>query len=260
MTNKLDGKTAIITGASEGVGRSATLLFAREGANVLATGRKADKGDALLHEATELGLADRIRFLAADAADADDVERTVTSAVEHFGGIDILYANVGLMSTGAAAEVSIKDWHEGIRVNLDSAFYLAHFGLPHLLARGRGVIVTTAGELGIVAGSNMAPYCASKAGVIQLTRTLAADYSRRGIRANCLCPGAIDTPLLRRWFEGADDPEGLRAAQMDPILLERAADPDEIARAALFLASDDSSYMTGSTLVIDGGLTASYGL
>lgn len=260
MAGKLDGRTAIITGGSEGVGHSATLLFAREGANVLATGRDAAKGEALLRQAGEQHLAERIRFLVADAADAVDVERTVAAAVEHFGRLDILYANVGLMSTGAAADVSLVDWHRAIRVNLDSAFYLAHFGLPHLLASGKGVIVTTAGELGIVAGSNMAPYCASKAGVIQLTRTLATDYSRRGIRANCLCPGAIDTPLLRRWFEGATDPERLRAAQLDPILLERAADPDEIARAALFLACDDASYMTGSTLVVDGGLTASYGL
>lgn len=260
MTERLQGKTAIITGATEGVGHAAALLFAREGARVLGTGRSTEKGERLLADAAAAGLEDLIAFEVSDAARPDDVERAVAATVERFGGLDILYANVGLMSTGAAADISLKEWHEGIRVNLDSAFYLAHFGIPHLLERGGGVVITTAGELGQVAGSNMAPYCAAKAGVIQLTRTLAADYSRRGIRANCLCPGAINTPLLRRWFDGAEDPERLRAAQLDPILLGRAAEPDEIARAALYLASDDSSYMTGAMLTVDGGLTASYGL
>lgn len=260
MSGKLQGKTAVITGGSEGVGRSATLLFAQEGANVLATGRSQEKGDSLLYEAGNKGLAGRVKFSVSDAANPQDVEAALATAIAQFGAIDILYANVGLMATGAAAEVSLEDWHEGLRVNLYSAFYLAKFGVPYMLAGNGGSIITTAGELGIVAGSNMAPYCASKAAVIHFTRSLAADYSRRGIRANCLCPGAIDTPLLRRWFDSAEDPQRLRAAQLNPILLERAADPEEIAKAALFLASEDSSYMTGSMLLVDGGLTASYGL
>lgn len=260
MAGKLENRTAIITGGTEGVGHSATNLFAQEGANVLATGRDPQKGQALLKDAEQQGLGDRVAFSSSDAADSDDVQDALAYAFSQFGSIDILYANVGLMSTGAAADVSIEDWHEGIRINLDSVFYLAKFGIPYLLAGTGGTVVTTAGELGIVAGSNMAPYCASKAAVIHLTRTLASDYSRRGVRANCLCPGAIDTPLLQRWFDSADNPDSLRAAQMNPILLGRAANPDEISKAALFLASDDSSYMTGSTLVVDGGLSSSYGL
>ena len=164
------------------------------------------------------------------------------------------------MPTGTAPETSEDAWRLAIDVNLGGAFRLAKFGIPALVRAGGGSIVLTASELGLVGASNAAAYCASKGGVVNLTRAMAIDCGPLGIRVNCLCPGPIETPMLREWFEEASDPAEAERVQTEPVLLGRIGRPHEIADAAVHLASDASSYMTGSMMVVDGGATAWYGL
>jgi NAD(P)-dependent dehydrogenase (short-subunit alcohol dehydrogenase family) len=174
--------------------------------------------------------------------------------------VHVLYASAGVMPTGTAPETSEEDWRLAIEVNLGGCFRLAKFGIPALQRAGGGSIILTASELGLVGASRSAAYCAAKGGVVNLTRALAIDCGPLGIRVNCLCPGPIETPMLRDWLNAAPDPAGAERVQVSPVLLGRIGRPDEIAEAALHLASDASSYATGSITVVDGGATAWYGL
>jgi NAD(P)-dependent dehydrogenase (short-subunit alcohol dehydrogenase family) len=156
--------------------------------------------------------------------------------------------------------MTIDAWHRTIDTNLAGQFYLAKYGIPKLIEHGGKVIIFTASELGTVGAAESVAYCASKGAVINMTRAVAIDCAPYGIRVNCFCPGPVDTPMLTNWFEGSKDPDALRERQMRPILLQRFGRPEEMAEIAVFLASDASSYMTGSILIADGGCTATYGL
>jgi NAD(P)-dependent dehydrogenase (short-subunit alcohol dehydrogenase family) len=249
--NQLSGKVAIVTGASSGIGRAAAKLFAQHGARVVVTGRRQAELDVLVDEIGHGGGA--AVAVAGDIRDERLARTLVETAVGRFGGLDIAFNNAGVL--GAAlplAEMSAADWSEVLDINLTSAFLGAKHQIPAMLARGGGSLIFTSTFVGHSTGfPGMAAYAASKAGLVGLTRVIAVEYGARGIRANALLPGGTDTPLGRAVSntpEALAFVEGLHA-------LKRLARPEEIAQSALYLASDASSFTTGSCLMADGGVS-----
>jgi meso-butanediol dehydrogenase / (S,S)-butanediol dehydrogenase / diacetyl reductase len=257
-TGRLGEKVAVITGASSGIGRAAALAFAREGAAV-ALGSRDDRagGEVANSIAADGG---RAIFRETDVSRPEDVEDLVGAARGEFGRVDVLYANAGVLETGTAPDTGVETWRRVIDVNLAGQFHLAKFGVPALVEAGGGAIIFTASELGLVGASECVAYCAAKGGVVNMTRAVAIDCAPHGIRVNCLCPGPIRTKMIERFFSEADDPGETERRQVEPVLLKRLGDPEEIAQAAVHLASEESSYMTGAVQVVDGGATAWYGL
>lgn len=246
----LEGKTAVVTGASSGIGRAAAKLFAREGARLVASARRASELDLLVAEINEEG-GDAIA-LAGDVADEGTARALTETAVKSFGGLDIAFNNAGTLGEMApTAEISLAGWRETMDINLTSAFACARYQLPAMLERGGGSIVFTSTFVGHVLGfPGMAAYAAAKAGIVGLARVIAAEYGPQGIRANAMLVGGTDTPMGRIV---ADTPEA-RSFVASLHALKRIAHPDEIARAALFLASDQASFVTGSAFSVDGGV------
>jgi NAD(P)-dependent dehydrogenase (short-subunit alcohol dehydrogenase family) len=251
---RLQGKGAVITGAGSGIGRAAALLFAREGASVLAVDRD---GTAVAETAGLVAAAGgRATAVTADAGNEADVAAFVAQAIEAFGNLDILYANAGISGgTVPFLETTAEQWHEILRVNLVGPFLAIRHAAPHMAARGRGSIVCTASVAGLRANAAGAPYSASKAGVISLVQTAANALIGTGVRVNAVCPGLIETGMTRPMFERARE-RGTesRIGQLNP--LQRAGHPEEIAGTALFLASDESSYVNGQAIAVDGGLSS----
>jgi NAD(P)-dependent dehydrogenase (short-subunit alcohol dehydrogenase family) len=256
---RLSGKVAIITGGNSGIGRAAACLFAREGARVAIGARNEQTGTDTVREIKEAGLGDAI-FIKTDVANPEEVKSLVEQTMQHFRRVDILYGNAGILPTGTAPETSIETWRRTIDINLAGQFYLAKYGIPALIQSGGKVIIFTGSELGTVGISSGVAYCASKGGVINMTRAVAIDCAPYKIRVNCLCPGPVETPMLRDWINESEDPTALEATQTQPVLLKRFGTPEEMAELALFLASDASTFMTGSIVIADGGATAWYGL
>jgi NAD(P)-dependent dehydrogenase (short-subunit alcohol dehydrogenase family) len=256
---RLEGKVVIITGGNSGIGKASSLLFARQGARVVIGARNASTGEAIVQAIQQGGQGDGL-FVKTDVSNPGGVERLVQTTLDHFGRVDVLYANSGVLEAAAAPETSLETWRKVIDTNLSGQFYLVKYGIPALIQSGGQVILLTASELGTVGAKEAVAYCASKGGVINMTRALAIDCATHNIRVNCLAPGPVDTPMLRDWFAEAPNPQELEETQTKPILLGRFGTPEEIAEVALFLASDASSFMTGSLVVADGGCTAWYGL
>lgn len=255
---RLEGKVAVVTGGTSGLGRAGAIRFAREGAKVAVASRREEEGRKVVDEISSAG--GEAVFLRTDVRVSQDVEALVAQAEARFGKIDVLYASAGVMLTGTAPETSDDVYEQVVDVNVGGSFRLAKYGIPALVRAGGGSIVLTASELGLVGAREAVAYCASKGAVVNMTRALAVDCGEIGIRVNCLCPGPIDTPMLRDWFEGGQDPAELERRQTEPVLLKRVGKPEEIAETALFLASTASSFMTGAVVVADGGATAWYGL
>jgi meso-butanediol dehydrogenase / (S,S)-butanediol dehydrogenase / diacetyl reductase len=255
VTGRLDGRVAIVTGGSSGIGAAGVEAFLREGANVVVGARNPGATAALLPDA-----GDRLHFVPTDVSDAAAVANLVDTTLARYGRLDVAYSNSGVQEVGDVEATSDDIWRKIIDVNLSGQFYVARASMPHLARSGRGSLILTASELGLVATSKSVAYCAAKGGVVNMARAIAVDCRHNGVRVNCLCPGPVATPMIKRWFEEADDPAAFEAAQVEPTLLGRLGQPGELAAAAVFLASDDSSYMTGATLVVDGGCTAWYGL
>jgi len=251
---RLQGKGAVITGAGSGIGRAAALLFAREGASVLAVDRDAAAAADTAGQVIAAG--GRAIAVTADAGREADVAAFVAQAIEAFGGLDILYANAGI-GGGIVPflETTAEQWHEILRVNLVGPFLAIRHAVPHMAARGRGSIICTASVAGLRANAAGAPYSASKAGVISLVQTAANALIGTGVRVNAVCPGLIETGMTRPLFERARE-RGIesRIGQLNP--LQRAGRPEEIAGTALFLASDESSYVNGQAIAVDGGLSS----
>ncbi|MBX3494361.1 MAG: SDR family oxidoreductase [Parvibaculum sp.] len=247
----LDGKVAIVTGASSGIGRAAALLFAREGAKVVVTARRAAELDALAAEIG--GHGGEAVVLAGDIADESLARALAETAVARFGGLDIALNNAGQLGEMAAAhDISLAGWRETVEVNLTSAFACAKYQLPAMLLRGGGSIIFTSTFVGHVLGfPGMAAYAAGKAGLVGLARVVAAEYGAQGIRANAMLVGGTDTPMGRA---AAPTPEAYAFVE-SLHALKRIAAPEEIARAALFLASDASSFVTGAAVPVDGGVS-----
>lgn len=258
MDQRLRGKVAVITGGTSGIGASVASRFVAEGSSVMIGAPPGAEADQAISSLRRSG--GDVEFVATDVRLPTDVDRLVGKAEQRFGHVDIAYASAGVLVTGSAAATSDEMWRRVIDVNLAGSFFLARSVIPAMHRSGGGTIVLTASELGLVGARETVAYCAAKGGVINMTRALAIDCAAEGIRVNCLAPGPVDTPMLRGWYASTPDPAATEAAQENPILLGRVAVPDEIAAAALFLASEDSSFMTGSILVVDGGATAWYGM
>lgn len=248
MAGRLQGKTAIVTGAASGQGRAAAFLFAREGARVVLTDISPAISDVAAEIREEGGIAAGV---VCDVSRDDQVARLVHTAHSDFGHVDILYNNAGIESRdGTVVDLDVEAWERIQAVNSRGVFLCCKHVLPGMLARGRGAIINISSVGGLVGTAGLDAYTASKGAVIALTRSIAVTYAARGIRANVICPGLTLTPMVERL--GKD----FIRRTTDLIPMKRAAAPEEIAYAALFLASDESSFVTGAVLPVDGGRTA----
>lgn len=247
----LFNKVAIVTGASSGIGHATAKLFAKEGAAVIVAARRQKELDALVDAISQFG--GHAIALAGDVKDEAFAKALVDTAIEKFGGLDIAFNNAGATGkTGPLPDMSLDEWNNVVATNLTSAFMGAKYQLPAMTTRGGGSLIFTSTFVGYTAGMpGMAAYAASKAGLVGLTQVLASEYGGQSIRVNALIPGGTDTPMGR---EFANTPEALSFVR-NLHALKRMATPDEIAKSALYLASDASSFTTGSSLVVDGGVS-----
>ena len=251
---RLNNKVALITGGTSGIGEATAMLFAQEGAEVAITGRNHQRGTAVVERIKEVG--SEVMFLHADVSVAGDCRRVIEETVGAFGRLDILFNNAGVFYPHTAIECSEKEWDEQIDTNLKGTFLMSKFVLPVMIAQGCGVIINNASGWGIVGGDHAVAYCASKGGVVLMTKAMAIDHGAKGIRVNCICPGDVETPMLPAdaKMRGLKWEDYIAGCAQRP--LGRVGTAAEIAKAVLFLASDDSSFMTGAALVVDGGGTA----
>jgi NAD(P)-dependent dehydrogenase (short-subunit alcohol dehydrogenase family) len=249
---KLENRVAVITGASSGIGRASALLFAREGARIAAVARNEERGLGVVAEIREAG--GEAVFVRADVRHAAECERAVAETLAAFGGrLDVLFNNAGVFYPSDAVACTEEEWDLTVDVSLKGSWLMSKYALPTMIAQASGVIIHEASGWGVQGGNEAVAYCAAKGGLVVMTKAMAIDHGRHGIRVNCLCPGDVDTPMLvdDAAKRGQDYAEYMRAAAERP--LGRVGTPEELARAALFLACDDSSFMTGATLVVDGG-------
>ena len=251
---KLEQRIAVITGAGSGIGQAMARLFASEGARIFAADVNESAAQETARIITEAG--GTCRTFAVDVSRPEQVRAMVDAAISAFGRIDILCNNAGIGSTTDVVECEPDEWDRVMTVNVKSVYLGCKYAIPHMLAQGGGVIVNTASVAGMVGLPKRASYSASKGAVIALTRQVAVEYVEQGIRVNCLCPGTVDSPWVGRLLQQADDPVAARQALVARQPLGRLGTPDEIAAAALYLVSDDAAFITGTGLVIDGGLTA----
>ena len=251
---RLNNKVALITGGSSGIGEATALLFAKEGAEIAITGRNRQRGNEAVQRIKDVGSG--AIFIHADVSNAGDCRRTIEETIEEFGRLDILFNNAGVFYPHTATECSEKEWDEQIDINLKGTFLMSKFALPVMIAQRKGVIINNASGWGIVGGDRAVAYCASKGGVVLMTKAMAIDHGAQGIRVNCVCPGDVETPMLPAdaKMRGMKWDEYIAGCANRP--LGRVGTAEEIAKAVLFLASDDSSFMTGAALVVDGGGTA----
>jgi NAD(P)-dependent dehydrogenase (short-subunit alcohol dehydrogenase family) len=247
---QLDGKVAIITGATSGMGRGIALRFAGEGAQVIASGRDAARGAALVSEIAAAGGA--ARFMAGDISTAAANRRLVEEALSEYGGLDILVMSAGDLGLGAVADTAPELWDRTIATNLSAVFYLLHYSIPEMRRRGRGSVVVIGSIAGYKVFPNHAAYCASKGALIQLVRQAALDNGP-AVRINAIHPGQVDTPLLWDSVRAFPNPGEIVQQTADRLPMKRLGRPEDIAAAALFLAGDDASWITGANLVVDGG-------
>jgi NAD(P)-dependent dehydrogenase (short-subunit alcohol dehydrogenase family) len=255
---KLSDQVAIITGATSGIGKATALLFAEEGADVVITGRRAEFGQRVVDEIRQRG--GRGVFVQADHTQADDCSRVVERALAEFGRVDILFNNAGIVTSGTAETTSDEVWNDTLATNVTAVWRMSKLVIPIMKKQGKGVIVNNGSDWSVVAGKDALPYIASKGAVGMMTKAMALDYARANIRVNAVCPGdtLVDRWLEKGYFEGSD-PVSMDEAMKESsayIPMGRFGKPEEIARAVLFLASDDSSFMTGHLLLVDGGNTA----
>jgi NAD(P)-dependent dehydrogenase (short-subunit alcohol dehydrogenase family) len=245
----LDGKVAIVTGASSGIGRASALLFAREGARIVAAGRRQPELDALVAEIRANG--GEAEAVAGDVRDEDHAVELVERAVARFGRLDIALNNAGgMIGTGPSTAVSRAAWTEALDTNLTGAFLGAKHQIPHMIEAGGGSVIFTSSYVGVAFGfPQAAAYAASKAALTGLAQTLASEFGPSNVRVNALVPGSVDTPAYREKVASPEQKAFLKGL----TALKRVATEEELARSALFLASDASAFMTGASLVVDGG-------
>ncbi|HSL68538.1 MAG TPA: glucose 1-dehydrogenase [Actinomycetota bacterium] len=252
---RLDGKVALITGGASGMGKVASHLFAREGAKVVLTDVADEAGEAVAAAIRDRGA--QAAYVHADVSRASDAEAMVGFAVDTFGGLTVLYNNAGVFPErdGSVTETPEEVWDLTIGINLKGVYLGCRYGIPAMIESGGGAIVNVASFVAMMgAATPQIAYTASKGGVLSMTREIAVEFARKGVRANALCPGPIETPLLQELLADPDR----RQRRLVHIPMGRFGQAEEIANAALFLASDESSYMTGATLIVDGGITAAY--
>jgi meso-butanediol dehydrogenase/(S,S)-butanediol dehydrogenase/diacetyl reductase len=249
---KLDGRVAIITGGNSGIGKATAILFAQEGAKVVVAGRNSSRGREVVDEIRKNG-GDAV-FVRTDVSKTEDVKNLVEKTVSRYGRIDVLFNNAALSPVGTVLTTSEKEWRAVIDTNINGTFLCTRYVLPHMLKQGAGAIINTGSINSLMAMKDEAAYDASKGGVLMLTRATALDFAKDNIRVNCICPGAIETPMLRGILQLAPNPKEAEAELVRKHALGRIGTPEEVARVALFLASDDSSFVTGTAVAVDGGM------
>jgi NAD(P)-dependent dehydrogenase (short-subunit alcohol dehydrogenase family) len=248
---RLHNKAALITGGTSGIGEATALLLAKEGAKVSVTGRNPERGRAVAEKITNYG--GTAIFVQTDVRSAADCNRAVEQTLNAFKSLDILFNNAGVFYPHTVVECTEEEWDLQLDINLKGTFLVSKAVLPHMVKRRRGVIINNSSGWGLAGGDSAVAYCASKGGVVLLTKAMAIDHGPQGIRVNCICPGDVDTPMLPEdaRMRGLNWEDYLAGCAKRP--LGRIGTPEEIAKAVLFLASDDSSFMTGAALVVDGG-------
>ena len=252
MTGKLEDKVAVITGAASGIGRATALLFAREGARVVVADWDESGGSRIAEEIAEAG--GEAVSVRTDVSQAEDVRSLINAAVAGYGRLDVLFNNAGVEGELApTADCSLENWDSVIGINLKGVFLGMKYAIPHMVSNGGGTIINNASVAGVVGFAGLPAYCASKGGVIQLTKAAALEYAKAGIRVNAICPGVIATPMVERVL--GDNEEMKKSFEaLEPV--GRFGTPEEVARLALFLATEDSSFCTGAPFIVDGGFVA----
>jgi NAD(P)-dependent dehydrogenase (short-subunit alcohol dehydrogenase family) len=251
VAKQFEGKVVLLTGGAHGIGRATAIRFAEAGASVTVCDVQEDKGQ----ETVSLieGTGGRALFVRCDVTSAADCEAAVNKTVETFGGIDVLFNNAGITRRANVVGTTEEEWDAVMAVNVKSMFLMSKYAVPQLIKRGGGAIVNTSSGWGIVGGANAVSYCASKGAVVLLTKAMACDHGKDNIRVNCVCPGDTDTPMLRNEAKqlGLEEEALVNEGHLRP--LGRVGQPEEIADAVLYLASDASSFVSGTSLVVDGG-------
>lgn len=251
---KLKDKVALITGATSGIGEATARTFAEEGAHLVLTGRNEKRGQKILKEVQDIG-ADAF-FIAGDITDPEFAQQLVDNTVERFGRLDVLFNNAGIFDAGTAEEISIDRFKSIMEINVFSVFYLSRVAIPVMRKQGGGVIVNNASDWGLVGGTKAVSYCTSKGAVVQMTRSMALDHAREGVRINAVCPGDTATPMLDiRANMLNTSSKNLEAVYSEALPIGRMAKAEEIAKVVLFLACEDSSFVVGASLPVDGGNT-----
>ncbi len=243
---KLEGRVCIVTGATSGMGKAIAQVFHEEGAKLVLSGRNMGRGNAL---ATEL---ENSVFVAGDVSEPSYNEELVKKAIEHFGKLDIVAINAGILGLGNIVELSISDWHKTMDTNLGAIFYISKYAMPHL-SKSNGTILINASIAAYKSFPNHPAYCASKAGAVALMKQLAVEYAPK-IRVNAICPGPVDTPFIWDSAKAFENPETAVADAGKATLLKRLGTPEDVSKLALFLVSDDASWITGTAMTIDGGI------
>ena len=251
---RLASRVALITGAGSGIGRAAALAFAAEGARVVVVDWKPAAGRETVALVQSQG--GEAMFVEADVSQEEDVERMVATAVGAYGRLDILFNNAAVQVFGTIPETSARDWQKVVDVNLKSVYLGCKYALRQMIAQGGGSIVNMSSALGLVGDPAMPAYGATKGGILAMSKAMAQAHGRQNIRVNCICPGDVDTPLVQEYFDRQPDPAEARRQVAAHYALGRIARPEEIASVAIFLASDESSFLTGTEIVVDGGLTS----
>lgn len=251
---RLAGKVALITGGGTGIGRATALAFAREGAKVAVAGRRLEKVQETLRELEKHGgegLA-----IACDVAKARDAQRAVRETAKKFGRLNVLVNNAGVLHASTIEGISEEEWDRLMTINLKGPFLMCRAVLPEFRKAGGGAIVNVGSVLGLVAMKDRAAYCASKGGVTLLTRAIALDHAHENVRANCICPSIVETELVQGLFSATAEGKALRKARIGQIPMGRMGRPEDVAELAVFLASEESSWLTGAAIPLDGGLSA----
>jgi len=253
----LNGKVALITGGASGIGRATALLFAREGAAVAVIDVNEPEGQVVVQ--TILNDGGQAIFVRADVTRAAECQLAVQQTVDQLGKLDILFNNAGIIRRASVVETSEEEWDLVMATNVKSVFLLSKYAIPVMAEAGGGVIINTSSGWGLAGGPKAASYCASKGAVVLLTKAMAVDHGAQNIRVNCICPGSTDTSMLRDEAKQLGKPEDQFLDESAQRPLQRIGRPKEIAQAALYLASDASSFVTGTALVVDGGGLAGSG-
>ena len=251
---KLSGKVCVVTGAGSGIGKATARLFAQEGGRLTVADVDAERARATGEDIRRAG--GEAREVAGDVSRPDDVQRMLAETLRAFGRVDVLVNNAGFGFAATVEDTSEEDWDRIMAVNVKGVFLGCKYAVPLMRKQGGGVIVNTASVVSVVGIRNRAAYCASKGAVASLTKAMAIDHAQDGIRVNCIAPGTIDSPYFDRMFAASPDPKKLRQELEGRHIMNRLGTPEEIAKGMLYLACDDSSYVTGSTLLVDGGMTA----
>ena len=251
---RLSGKVALVTGGNRGIGEAIVRLFAQEGAKVAFCGRRESLGRTVEKE-VRAGGGD-VFFVQADVSKEEEAKRFVDETVERYGRLDIVVNNAGIAPASPVETMELSSWQEVVDINVTHMFLISKHSIPHLRKAGGGSIINLGSTFGTVGAAGSAAYAMTKAAAINFSKSLAVELAKEGIRVNALCPGGTDTPFLQEWFESTGDPEGTKAWLVAHHPMGRLGTPQEQAHGALFLASDEASFVTGHALLVDGGYTA----